>query len=76
MYFGARISSRAPDGIIRPILVAVLLLSSIKLLGASDDVVLGLFVVAVIVGAVLGALALRRQKARRVTVNVPSHPIS
>ena len=62
VYFGARISSRAPDGIIRPILVAVLLLSSVKLLGASDDVVLGLFFVALGVGAVLGLRALRRQK--------------
>jgi hypothetical protein len=62
VYFGARISSRAPDGIIRPILVAVLLLSSVKLLGASDDVVLALFVVALVVGALLGVRAMRRQK--------------
>ncbi|MGZ6973204.1 MAG: sulfite exporter TauE/SafE family protein [Acidimicrobiia bacterium] len=63
VYLGARVSSRAPDGLIRPILVAVLLISSIKLLGASDDLVLGLFVIALIVGGVLGALALRRRVA-------------
>lgn len=61
VYFGARISSRAPDGIIRPILVVVLLISSVKLLGASDAVVVGLFAVALGVGAVMGLLALRRR---------------
>jgi uncharacterized membrane protein YfcA len=76
VYFGARISSRAPDGIIRPILVAVLLLSAIKLLGASDDLVLGCFVVALIVGGVLGVLALRRQKAPRATEPSGSPPPS
>lgn len=62
VYFGARISSRAPDRVIRPILVAVLLLSSVKLLGASDGVVLTLFGVALGVGAVLAVLAVRRQR--------------
>ncbi len=62
VYFGARISSRAPDGVIRPILVGVLLLSAAKLLGASDQLVLGLFITGLVVGTVLGALALRRHR--------------
>ena len=61
VYFGARISSRAPDRIIRPILVAVLLVSAVKLLGASDDVVLGLFAAFLAVGAVMGILTLRQR---------------
>ncbi len=45
VYLGARVSSSAPDRIIRPVLVAVLVLSALKLLGLSNA---GL-------GAVLGA---------------------
>jgi uncharacterized protein len=51
VYIGARISSRAPDRIIRPVLVIVLTLSALKLLGASNVVVL-----AVLAGAGLTAL--------------------
>lgn len=51
VYFGARISSRAPDRIIRPVLVIVLTVSALKLLGASDVVV-----ASVLGGAALGAL--------------------
>jgi uncharacterized membrane protein YfcA len=48
VYLGARVSSRAPDRIIRPALVVVLTVSALKMLGASNIVVL----------AVLGAAAL------------------
>lgn len=71
VYLGARISSRAPDAIIRPILVAVLLLSSIKLLGASDTVVLGCFIGALVIGATLGVLALRRRGKTAASVRAP-----
>lgn len=47
VYLGARVSSRAPDRIIRPVLVVVLVISAAKLLGASDDVVLALLLAAV-----------------------------
>jgi len=47
VYLGARVSSRAPDRIIRPVLIVVLLISAAKLLGASDDVVLALMLAAV-----------------------------
>ena len=63
VYIGARISSRAPDRIIRPILVIVLTVSALKLLGASNIVV-----ASVLAGAGLGALVIyvrRRGAARR-----------
>jgi uncharacterized protein len=55
VYLGARISSRAPDRVIRPILVVVLALSGAKLLGASDAVVIALLVVSAAVALAMGA---------------------
>jgi uncharacterized membrane protein YfcA len=51
VYLGARISSRAPDRIIRPILVVVLMISALKLLGASNVAVLS-----ILAGVGVGAL--------------------
>ena len=51
VYFGARVSSRAPDRIIRPVLVVVLTVSALKLIGASNVVVL-----AILTGVGLGAV--------------------
>ena len=45
VYVGARMSSKAPDGVIRPALVFVLLASSLKLLDVSTPV-LGILLVA------------------------------
>jgi hypothetical protein len=45
VYLGARVSSKAPDGVIRPALVYVLLASSLKLLNVST-VALAVFLVA------------------------------
>jgi uncharacterized membrane protein YfcA len=47
VYVGARLSSKAPDGVIRPALVFVLLASALKLLGISTGV-LGLILLGVI----------------------------
>jgi len=47
---GARISSRAPDRLIRPILVVVLLASGAKLLDAPDWLVLGFLGASVVAG--------------------------
>jgi uncharacterized membrane protein YfcA len=64
VFIGAQLSSRAPDHVIRPALIVVLLASSTKLLGASNLVaasavgVVGL--VMLVVGGVLGAV---RRKA-------------
>jgi uncharacterized protein len=60
VYAGARLSSKAPDGVIRPALVVVLLASALKLLGVSSGV-LGVILVAVVLvglpiwGAIDGA---------------------
>jgi uncharacterized membrane protein YfcA len=54
VYVGARVSSRAPDHIIRPALVFVLLASALKLLNVSN-VVLGIVLA---VGAAIGLPAL------------------
>jgi uncharacterized protein len=57
VYVGARLSSKAPDAVIRPILVFVLLASSLKLLGISTGL-LGIILLGVIfVGlAIWGAI--------------------
>ena len=61
---GARISSSAPDHIIRPILIVVLLASGAKLLEASDGFILGFVGLAIVVGAVVaGTSAYRRRRA-------------
>jgi uncharacterized membrane protein YfcA len=51
VYLGARVSSRAPDRIIRPVLVAVLTVSALALLGVPNEGIL-----AIVVAAGLGAL--------------------
>lgn len=61
VYFGARISSRAPDKVIRPILVAVLVISGAKLLGAPDAMVLAMTGAGVATAVVVGGLAFRRR---------------
>ncbi len=58
---GARISSRAPDHIIRPILVVVLLASGAKLLEVPNALVVGFVGVAAFTGLVLAVLAARRR---------------
>src|SRR3954452_8934647 len=54
---GARISSRAPDHIIRPILIVVLIASGAKLLDVPNEWLLGFLVNAVLVGVVLSLRA-------------------
>jgi uncharacterized membrane protein YfcA len=63
VWFGAHLSSRANTAIVRPALVAVLLLSGAKLLGASNPVLLA--------GAIAGCLAVAASVARRPRVGVP-----
>jgi uncharacterized membrane protein YfcA len=54
VYLGARVSSRAPDRIIRPVLVVVLTVSALALLGASNTVI-----ASVLAGSALAALVVR-----------------
>ncbi len=66
VYVGARVSVRAPDHVIRPVLVVVIAASALKLLGLGD---LGLAValVALLVAAVPFALLLRRSRPAALT---------
>jgi uncharacterized protein len=70
VYLGARVSSRAPDALIRPILVVVLCASGAKLLGASNEVV-GVFLV---VAAASGAVWFLRHRSRSAAPADPAIP--
>lgn len=59
---GARISSRAPDHIIRPILVVVLLASGAKLLDAPNELILGFLGAAVVVGLAISVRSILRRR--------------
>jgi hypothetical protein len=51
VWIGARVSSRSPGSLVRRALAVVMLASGTKLLGASTEMVLGITVTALIVGA-------------------------
>jgi len=73
VFLGAQLSSRAPDRIIRPSLIVVLLASSLKLLGASN-LLLGL-VLAVFIAAYVVVLLGRQRGARSAAAQLsPSRP--
>lgn len=59
VYVGARLSSRAPDRVIRPALVVVLAASGLKLVGTPTEV-LGVLLVVAAVGALVVVAARRR----------------
>ncbi len=63
VYIGARISSRANDRYIRPALVAVLTISSLKLLNVSNAVLLWSTVVSVVAIATYFVVSARRRAA-------------
>ncbi|MEP6623331.1 MAG: sulfite exporter TauE/SafE family protein [Acidimicrobiia bacterium] len=70
---GARISSRAPDHIIRPILVVVLLASGTKLLDAPNWFILTFIGVAIVTGGIVAAVAAhRRRNAQAVDAPAPA----
>lgn len=60
IFLGARLSSRAPDYVVRPSLVVVLLLSSLKLVGA-PSVLLAVGAPAAVLGGVGYAVWAARQ---------------
>lgn len=69
---GAHVSSRAPDAIIRPILVLVLALSGLKLLDVPNEVLGG-----ILAGAIIAALAtwfVRQRRARALAGARPATP--
>ena len=71
VYFGARISSRAPEVVIRPALVVVLLATALKMLGVATDTVLWTAAgVAVAITGVVVAATVRPVRARLVRVGL------
>lgn len=62
VYLGARVSSRAPDAIVRPVLAIVLLLSALKLLDAPNAALLAVLAGAVCIGAASAAIRLPRRE--------------
>jgi len=73
VYLGARLSSRAPDGLLRPVLVIALSSSALKLIGVGH---VALAIAVPLIAALAFALAipdLRRSFARRKSVN-PAAP--
>ena len=69
VYAGARLSARAPDHAIRPALVAVLVASALKLLGAPTGVAA---LVGVTLGATTGIVTLRAAKSMRISASTPA----
>jgi uncharacterized membrane protein YfcA len=61
VYIGARVSAQAPDRVVRPILILVLLGTGLELLGAP----LGLTLVVVVVAAITGFFTYRVLKAHQ-----------
>ncbi|HEY4183489.1 MAG TPA: sulfite exporter TauE/SafE family protein [Polyangia bacterium] len=65
VYLGARLSSRAPDGLLRPVLVVALSASSLKLLGISNGVLPFAALAIAVVAFGLNLPELRRSFAAR-----------
>ena len=75
VYVGARISAKGVDRYIRPALIAVLTISALKLIGASNDVLLAATIVSVIiVAAILYAGTRRRAPLPDAPPNVTAAP--
>jgi uncharacterized membrane protein YfcA len=74
IYFGARLSSRAPDHVIRPILAVVLLASSLKLLGLGNLALGVVVLIAASIGAVVTFMSAR--DATRLGIATPRSSIS
>lgn len=67
VYLGARVSSRAPDGLIRPVLVTVLTASALKLLGVPTAAV-GVFLLAAGAAGAVAAVAWLRHRTPQLQV--------
>jgi len=76
VYIGAHISSRASDRFIRPVLIAVLVISSVKLLGASNGVLLATTIASVVAVASWTATIARQRETKSASVIEPSTPLA
>ena len=75
VYIGARISATANDRYIRPALIAVLTISSLKLIGVSNGWLLAAIIVSVVVIAAYFALRMPAADARCGTARRPALPL-
>jgi hypothetical protein len=66
---GAHVSSRAPDAIIRPILVVVLVLSALKLLDVPNAVLAVVLIAAVVGGGATWFVTRRRARSRALALH-------
>jgi len=64
-WFGARVSSRAPGGIIRRVLAILLLASGLKLVGVPTEWVFGITLAALVLGPLLWILIRNRYTAKK-----------
>lgn len=69
VFLGARFSSRAPDHVIRPALVVVLLVSGLKLVGMANKSLAIIAPAAIVLGVVYALRAQRRAKAQQRTAS-------
>jgi uncharacterized membrane protein YfcA len=76
VFFGARFSSRAPDYVIRPALVVVLLVSGLKLIGMPNTVLAVVGPLGVVTGVVYAIGASRRAKAALASAPRSGGPVS
>jgi uncharacterized membrane protein YfcA len=74
VYVGARLSSRAPDGLLRPLLVIALATSALKLLGLSSDVLPVAIPLIALVALAFAIPDLRRARASRRAAAVAARP--
>jgi uncharacterized membrane protein YfcA len=72
VFLGARFSSRAPDHVIRPALVVVLLVSGLKLVGASNLHLAVVAPVAIVLGVAYALVSARRARAQRAVSERPN----
>ena len=71
-YIGARVSSRAPDHVIRPVLIVVLTVSALKLLGVGNVAVGGVVGAAAIAGAIAAIRHASRSRSSTSTERITS----
>lgn len=75
VYLGSKVSSFAPDTVIRPALTVVLVASAMKLLGAPTEVAVAVLVGAILVGSIVASVAWWRKmhKMDPVVDGAPTH---
>ena len=71
---GAHISTRAPEAFIKPVLALVLSLTALKLLGVSNEMLLGILVASIVAGTVTFFVRRRRLPAEPLAESLADYP--